>query len=230
MTHPVRPPNGTWDIRKVMPIQLYFASVFARRYGVLVNIIPGRSSVGCWSLWLLLALARWSMADTSTTSAVRYPVGGKMWPESELRAAYVKVRTFHVVDPGRQQVVPAGAQRAFPLQGKLRDRIRAGRLVVESADGRMVAVQCDPLVASAFGEEVDLMVCPAATPWLSYEPSTDRRRSLPFFQDVTLPFAVFVTALQRGYHFPEAPELGTQEGRKGRFRTERVKLNKVEDR
>jgi hypothetical protein len=196
----------------------------------LVNIIMGRLPVGRWSLWLLLGLAQWSMADTSAQSSVSYPVGGRMWPEAELRAAYDKVRPFYVVDPGSQQVVPAGSQRAFPLQGKLRDRIRAGRLVVESADGRMVAVQCDPLVASALGEQVDLMVCPAATPWLSYEKSTDHRRSLPFFQDVTLSFAAFVTSLQRGYHYPEAPELGTQESRKGRFRTERVKINKVEDR
>gem|GEM_PF-4115119 len=196
----------------------------------MVNVSTGPSTVVRGCLWLLLGLARCSQAAPPTTSTVRYPVGGKMWAETELRTAYAQVRTFHVMDPGSQQVVPAGPQGAFPLRGRVRDRIRAGRLVVESEDGRMVAVQCDPLVASALGEQVDLMVCPAATPWLSYEPSADRRRSLPFFHDVTLSFAAFVTSLQRGYHYPEAPELGTQENRKGRFRTERVKINKVEDR
>lgn len=102
--------------------------------------------------------------------------------------------------------------------------------MVESTDGRLVAVQCDPLVASALGEQVNLMVCPVGTPWLSYESSADNRRSLPFLQDVTLPFDDFATSLQRGYHYPEAPELGTRSGRKGMFRTERVKMNKVEDR
>lgn len=161
---------------------------------------------------------------------VVYPVLGKEWTEPALRAAYARVRLWYAVDPISHRVVSAGALRAFPLQGTLRDRIRAGRILVDSADGRQVAVQCDTRVAATLGTNVDLMVCRNGTPWLSYESAADNRRSLPFFQDVTLAYEVFIASLQRGDHYPEAPELGTREARRGGFRTERVKVNKVEDR
>ena len=90
-----------------------------------MNVSTGPSTVVRGCLWLLLGLARCSQADPPTTSTVRYPVGGKMWAETELRTAYAQVRTFHVMDPGSQQVVPAGPQGAFPLRGRVRDRIRA---------------------------------------------------------------------------------------------------------
>lgn len=187
-----------------------------------------------WRGWVVvlagLALAGRVDGQVISPAAVTHPVLGRAWTEEDLRAAYAQVRPWYAVDPGSRRIVRAGELGAFPLQGTLRGHIRAGRILVDSADGRQVAVQCDTRVAAALVTNVDLVVCRSGTPWLSYESSADNRRSLPFFQDVTLSYAMFITSLQRGYHYPEAQELGTQPGRRGGFRTERVKVNKVEDR
>ena len=189
----------------------------------------GRGWLGWMWLLLLMGLTGRGAGQVTSPAAVMHPVLGTSWTEPTLRAAYVKVRPWYAVEPGSRRIVRAGDLGAFPLQGTLRDHIRAGRILVDSADGRQVAVQCDPRVAATLGTNVDLVVCRKGTPWLSYESSADNRRSLPFFHDVTLSYEEFITSLQRGYHYPEVPELGTRAGRKGAFRTERVKVNKVED-
>ncbi len=178
---------------------------------------------------LLFGMSPFIPAQIPSAPARTYPVRGKMWPEADLRAAYQKIRPYYAVTPGSRRLVPAGELKAFPLRGKVRDRIRSGRLLVESADGRLVAIQSDRPAEPVADSQLDLMVCLNGTPWLSYESSADRRRSLPFYLDVTVSFEEFVTSLQRGYHFPEAPELGTQDSRKGLFRTKRVHGNVVED-
>lgn len=178
---------------------------------------------------LLVGAAPLIRAQTPPAPGLTYPVRGKMWPEADLRAAYQKIRPHYAVTPGSRRIVAAGELKAFPLQGKIRDRIRSGRLLVDSTDGRLVAVQSDHPVVDVAGSPLDLMVCLNGTPWLSYESAADKRRSLPFYLDVTVSFEEFVTALQRGFHFPEAPELGTQDSRKGLFRTKRVHGNVVED-
>ena len=167
---------------------------------------------------LLVDVLPFIRAQTPPPPGRTYPVRGRMWPESDLRVAYQKIRPHYAVTPGSRRIVAAGELKAFPLQGKIRDRLRAGRLLVERSDGHLVALQSDLPAEPVADSRLDLMVCLNGTPRLSYESATDKRRSLPFYQDVTVSFEEFVTSLQRGYHYSEAPELGTQDSRKGLFR------------
>lgn len=160
---------------------------------------------------------------------VQHPIAGRLWSDEVLRAAYGRIRTMYAVDQTSRTIVPAPALLAGPLRGVVVDTASDRRLIIRSDRG-LAAVQCRTILPVAPGEVVELMVAESGTPWYAYRTEERERVRIPQYIEVTLSYDAFVTSLQRGRHYPELPELGTRESRRGLFRTRRVEGNVVEDR
>lgn len=177
---------------------------------------------------VVVGLVWWMGACAVAREEVRYPIGGKLWPESELKAAYDQVWRAYAIDQGSREIVPAAARHAYLVEGEIIDDASDRRLILLTGSGYL-AVQCRDRVVWEAGERISLVVRPSGTATYSHELEPDDRRSLPQVVDVTLTFEEFVTSLQRGRVYPELPQFGTRDGRKGGFRTERVHRNKLVD-
>jgi hypothetical protein len=168
-------------------------------------------------------------ACAATNAVVQHPIAGRMWPDDVLRATYERIRTTYVADQTSRAIVPASSLLAGPLRGVVVDTASDRRVIIRGEQG-LAAVQCRKILPVAIGEVVEVMVAPSGTPWYSYRTETRERVRMPQYIEVTLAYDAFVTSLQRGQHYPELPELGTREQRRGLFRTRRVEGNVVEDR
>jgi hypothetical protein len=181
---------------------------------------------------VMLMLVLGAMARTESgaeeKTPVMVPVLGQLWTEDALREVYDRLRWLYVVDPDSRSIWPVAGTSAGPLTGTVVERSSDRRVIVRGDDGMLVAVQARGLDGWQ-GERVDMMVGPSGTPKYSYRSRGGKRMTVRQVVEVTLSFREFVTSLQRGYHYPEAPELGTHDGRKGNFRTERIERNKVID-
>lgn len=178
-------------------------------------------------LWFCLGVL--FAVNVSYGSDARYPIQGKIRAEAEVRQAYDRVWQLYAVEPASRMIKPFKQLKAKELNGSLVDRASDRRLVVKEGN-RLVAVQCRQMIAGKPGDPVKLMVRTSGTPSYSYESATDNRQSIPQLEDVTLSFEEFVRSLQRGHFYPELPEFGAKESRKGLFRTERIDRNAVKDR
>ena len=158
---------------------------------------------------------------------ISYPCLDKVYTHSALTAAHAKVVRLYAVDPISQECRRAGELKAFPLQGKAKINT-SSRLWVQSNSGQLTAIMGyrGPLLAT--NQPVMCMVYPARSPTVSVNDLTNGVIALPQYMDVTMQLTDFVSFLRNGFHFPEAPELGTRPNRRRLFSTERIKISKVE--
>jgi len=172
----------------------------------------------------LLAAASLAHAETNTV----YPLFGRVWTEAELRPAYERIRTLYAVDEVSRKVRPSGELEAFPIDGTVTDVASGQRIILETRSG-LAAIRCADSLPRARGERLSFVVRRTGAATMSYVDASGSRVEIPDYKDHTLSFGAFVTSLQRGFHYPELPELGTKAHRNGLFRTKRPDRNVIAD-
>ena len=190
----------------------------------MINRFPWWSSFCGATVVGLLLLAR---LDPAGAAEISYPCLDKVYTHSVLTAAHAKVVRLYAVDPISQECRRAGELKEFPLEGKARINT-SSRLWVQNKNGQLNAIMGyrGPLLAT--NQPVLCMVYPARSPTISVNDVKNGVLALPQYIDVTMHLADFVGFLRNGFHFPEAPELGTRPNRRRLFSTERIKGSKVE--
>ena len=102
------------------------------------------------------------------------------------------------------------------------------RILLHTTVGNRVAVLGYRGTFPMKGDDVACMVIRSGAETYSMRNKDREVIAVPQYRDVTMTFAEMVAFIRNGQHFPEAPELNTQPGRKGLFSTDRTPGSKVE--
>lgn len=158
---------------------------------------------------------------------VVYTAYGNTHPQPVLEQAYARLRRLYVLDVDSRQCVPASTIGAELVEGKVELATNA-RILLHTTVGNRVAVLGYRGTFPMKGEDVACMVIRSGAETYSMRNKDREVIAVPQYRDVTMTFAEMVAFIRNGQHFPEAPELNTQPGRKGLFSTDRTPGSKVE--
>lgn len=186
--------------------------------------------VAWWFPILLLGCGRVLAAPLpdEPSHAAHYSGLGQLYSHALLTGAYAKVWDKYVVDPDSHGCEPAAVMQATPLQGQL-ERIAANRLFMLTLDGQRVALAGYRGSASDSNTAINCMVIRAGSRTISARDKNREVMAIAQYRDVTMSFMDFVGFLRLGFHFPEAPELMTQAGRRRLSATDRTNGSKVDE-
>lgn len=166
-------------------------------------------------------------AQVETEHPDLYSGIGQLYPHTLLTNAYAKVWNKYAVDPDSHACEPMEEMQATPLQGQV-DTITANRIFLRTSDGQRVALTSYRGSVPTSNAPINCMVIRAGSRTISVRDKNREVGAVPQYRDVTMGFADFVGFLRTGFHFPEAPELMTQPGRKRLSATERISGSKVD--
>lgn len=156
---------------------------------------------------------------------VTYAILGHRYSYETLTAAYHQVRFNYVVHPITQERISPAAIGATRFTGRV--KLVTGTGVWTKNPDACITRYRGALPVS--NDPVDAMVIRHRTAWVSIRDEYHELVSIPHFADVTMTFNDFVFFLRNGFHFPEVPQLRTQDGRRRLFSIRSTKGSKVQE-
>ena len=181
-------------------------------------------AIACWLL-MLMANGE-ARGESSGTTSLQYAAYGRLFTHQTMTSAYAKVKFLYAVDLDSQQCVPVAQLKAQRLRGTVK-LATVSRVQLKANDGRSVAVLGIRGPMPKIGDKLDVMVIRSGAETLSVRDQNREVMAISQSRDVTMTFTDFAGFLRNGHHFPQAPELNTQPGRKRLFSTLRVQGSKV---
>jgi len=152
----------------------------------------------------ILCLAAATGVLSAVAQPASYQIGGQAYSQQELLKMYKRCKPHYLVY--RRRIVEAKRLRGVYVSEKIARVLDDKRLLIEHQDA-LYAVLVRGGTAQLKAGDTFERVCIRTRKSATYkDEQSDTEKTVPLVYDLTMTFAEFVRALQRGRQFPELSE------------------------